>query len=56
MNIALSTVMLKLINDLYRTGLWGESPEETARRLIECKLRELSAPGTKDKEGLEFTK
>lgn len=51
MNITLSSTMLKLINDLYRTGLWGESPEDCARRLIEEKLKELKPATRERKEG-----
>lgn len=51
MNIELSSVALKLINDLFRTGLWGASPEETARRLIEEKLREVCSPNTVVRDG-----
>lgn len=32
-NIPLSSVALKLLNDLYRTGLFGATPEDTARQL-----------------------
>ncbi len=39
MNIELSSVALKLINDLYRTGLFGATPEDTARQLVEEGLR-----------------
>lgn len=46
MNVELSTVALKLINDVHRTGLFGGTPEETARRLIEERLRQLLADGT----------
>lgn len=46
MNIKLSSVVLKLINDTFRTGLFGGTPEETARRLIEERLRQLIADGT----------
>lgn len=46
MNIELSTVALKLLNDVHRTGLFGGSPEETARRLVEERLRQLVADGT----------
>jgi hypothetical protein len=45
MNIELSSAALKLINDLYRTGLYGSSPEEVARRLIEEKLTQLLCEG-----------
>lgn len=41
MTITLSTPMLKMIDDLYRTGLWGGSHEEVVRRLVETKLREI---------------
>lgn len=46
MNIELSSVALKLINDTFRTGLFGGTPEDTARRLIEERLRQLIADGT----------
>ncbi len=46
MNIELSSVALKLINDLFRTGLYGATPEETARRLVEEGLRQRIADGT----------
>lgn len=46
MNIELSSVVLKLISDAFRTGLFGGTPEETARRLIEERLRQLIADGT----------
>ncbi len=39
MNVPLSSVALKLINDLYRTGLFGASPEDTARQLVEEGLK-----------------
>lgn len=45
MKIELSTVMLKLINDLYRSGLYGASDEEVVRRLVEERLRQLVAEG-----------
>jgi hypothetical protein len=40
-NVTLSTPMLKMIDDLLKTGLWGASHEEVARQLIEVQLREL---------------
>jgi hypothetical protein len=50
MNIQISTVMLKLIHDLYATGLFGGSIEDTARILIQERLRQLILDGTlKDK-------
>ena len=46
MNIELSSVALKLLNDLYRTGLYGATPEEVARRLVEEGLRQCITAGT----------
>lgn len=46
MNIPLSSVMLKRIDELYRSGLYGESHEDVARRLIEERIRELIADRT----------
>lgn len=46
MNIELSSTALKLINDAFRTGLFGGTPEDTARRLIEERLRQLISDGT----------
>jgi hypothetical protein len=46
MNIELSSVALKLLNDLYRTGLYGATIEEVARRLVEDGLRQRIADGT----------
>lgn len=46
MNIELSSVALKLLNDLSRTGLYGVTDEDVARRLIEERLRQLLADGT----------
>ncbi len=46
MNIELSSVALKLLNDLFRTGLYGTTPEETARRLVEEGLRQRIADGS----------
>lgn len=46
MNIELSSIALKLINDLARTGLYGVTDQDVARRLIEERLRQLLADGT----------
>jgi hypothetical protein len=43
--------MLKMIDDLYKTGLWGESHEDVVRRLVEVQLRELRASTKGTREG-----
>lgn len=45
MNVELSSIALKLVNDVFRTGLFGGTAEETARRLIEERLHQLIADG-----------
>ena len=45
MNVELSIVALKLLNDLTRTGLYGVTSEDTARQFIEEKLQELVREG-----------
>lgn len=46
MNIEISSVMLKLIHDAYTTGLFGSSPEDAARIMLQERLRQLIADGT----------